>query len=75
MEMSDPPPIVHYGERVSWRNPYISAICRPMRMFFALHPDRAQYAERANLLDHPEEIKIAPWFADAAWVCFKHVSG
>lgn len=46
-----------------------------MRMFFALHPDRAQYAERANLLDHPEEIKIAPGFADAAWVCFKHVSG
>jgi len=28
------------------------------QMFFALHPDRAQYAERANLLDHPEEIKI-----------------
>lgn len=28
------------------------------QMFFALHPDRAQYAERANLLEHPERIKI-----------------
>jgi len=31
---------------------------RAPRMFFALHPDRAQYAERANLLEHPERIKI-----------------
>ncbi|CAJ1377921.1 unnamed protein product [Effrenium voratum] len=28
------------------------------QMFFALHPDRAQYAERANLLHTPEEIKV-----------------
>eukprot|EP00438_Fugacium_kawagutii_P014423 Skav236078 [mRNA] locus=scaffold2211:287269:289057:- [translate_table: standard] len=30
-------------------------------MFFALHPDRAQYAERARLLEHPEKIKIVAW--------------
>ena len=29
-----------------------------LRMFFALHPDRVQYAERANLLQNPENIKI-----------------
>ncbi|CAK9051475.1 unnamed protein product [Durusdinium trenchii] len=28
------------------------------QMFFALHPDRVQYAERANLLQNPENIKI-----------------
>eukprot|EP00434_Breviolum_minutum_P030161 symbB.v1.2.026673.t1/scaffold2684.1/size75764/5 len=28
------------------------------QMFFALHPDRVQYAERSNLLQHPEEVRI-----------------
>ena len=50
-------------------------------MFFALHPDRAQYAERANLLDHPEQIKIVPQCADAGCVyqvikvqvCFRYI--
>ena len=28
------------------------------QMFFALHPDRVQYAERANLLQNPREIRV-----------------
>lgn len=28
------------------------------QMFFALHPDRAQYAERANLLQNPQEVRV-----------------
>ena len=28
------------------------------QMFFALHPDRAHYAERANLLQNPQEVRV-----------------
>eukprot|EP00438_Fugacium_kawagutii_P024258 Skav223119 [mRNA] locus=scaffold419:814285:816066:- [translate_table: standard] len=28
------------------------------QMFFALHPDRVQFAERANLLQNPDEVRV-----------------
>lgn len=51
------------------------------QMFFSLHPDRCRYAERANLLKNPDEIKIVhysgkptakPWHRvlDEAWKDF-----